>query len=112
MFGTNGTGPAQSATSQAQRVHLGFTVWYLSVPKNQRVHLTGFGTGHLWWWCREEASVVEKHILDEYGTVARWNGTLGVRCFVEVGSLRSCYRTGTSFMGRRPQGYPPYPAEL
>jgi hypothetical protein len=37
------------------------------------------GIGHLWWWQSEEAGVVEKRLLEEYGTVARWNGALGVR---------------------------------
>jgi hypothetical protein len=41
--------------------------------------LTDSGTGHLWWWQHEEGTVVEKRLLEEYGTVARWNGTLGVR---------------------------------
>ena len=36
------------------------------------------GTGHLWFWQCEEASVVEKRLLEEYGGVARWNGLLGV----------------------------------
>jgi hypothetical protein len=60
--------------------------WYSISPSssNKKVRLTGFATGHLWWWQHEEASVLEKHILDEYGTVARWNGTLGVRFFLEM----------------------------
>jgi hypothetical protein len=36
------------------------------------------GTGHRWWWNCEEAGVVEKGILEEHGTIARWNGLLGV----------------------------------
>jgi hypothetical protein len=42
--------------------------------------LTGFKTGHAWWWESEEVAVVEKKILEEHGTIARWNGSLGV-CF-------------------------------
>ena len=51
------------------------------VPVGRRSHLTDFGTGHTWWWQREEFGVVDKMILDEYGTVARWNGSLGVHSF-------------------------------
>ena len=36
------------------------------------------GTGHRWWWVREEARIVEKKLLEEHGTVVRWNGSLGV----------------------------------
>ena len=43
-------------------------------------HLTGPGTGHRWWWIREEARVVEKSLIEEYGTVVRWNGLVGVGC--------------------------------
>lgn len=37
-----------------------------------------FGTGNRWWWQHEENGVVEKRFLEEYGTIARWNGVLGV----------------------------------
>ena len=50
----------------------------------RRHHLTGSGTGHLWWWQRQEATVVEKRILEDYGAVARWNGCLGVHFFSAV----------------------------
>ncbi|KAF9787520.1 cytochrome P450 [Thelephora terrestris] len=33
--------------------------------------------GHTWWWRSEEVTVVEKRLLEEYGTVVRWNGSLG-----------------------------------
>ncbi|KAF9778983.1 cytochrome P450 [Thelephora terrestris] len=33
--------------------------------------------GHAWWWLSEEFTVVEKRILEEYGTISRWNGSLG-----------------------------------
>ena len=32
----------------------------------------------MWWWQREEAGVVEKRLLEEYGAMVRWNGFLGV----------------------------------
>ena len=38
------------------------------------------GTSHL-WWRREEAGVVEKKPLEEYGIMVRWNGSLGVSVF-------------------------------
>lgn len=44
------------------------------------------GTGHAWWWRLEETSVVEKNFLEEYGTVARWNGALGVCPFLRSGA--------------------------
>ena len=37
--------------------------------------------GHRWYWQNQEAGATEKHILEKYGTVARWNGPLGVRIF-------------------------------
>ena len=40
--------------------------------------------GHEWWWQREEAGVIEKRLLDEYGAVVRWNGSLGVRSFSTI----------------------------
>ena len=63
---------------QDRRIPLGYMVclcfvylkWYC---------LKDFGTGHLWWWQREEATVVEKNLLNEFGAVVRWNGALGVR---------------------------------
>lgn len=55
---------------------------YLCVPHISNGHyLTDSGTGHMWWWQREGVSIVEKRILEEYGTVARWNGALGVCSF-------------------------------
>jgi len=33
--------------------------------------------GHQWYWQREEGNVIEKRLLDEYGTMVRWNGPLG-----------------------------------
>ncbi|KAF9645980.1 cytochrome P450 [Thelephora ganbajun] len=33
--------------------------------------------GHQWYWQCEEAGAVEKRLLEEYGTIARWNGPLG-----------------------------------
>lgn len=33
--------------------------------------------GHLWWWQREGASVVEKKNLEEHGAIVRWNAFLG-----------------------------------
>ena len=39
----------------------------------------GSKTGHRWWWQYEEVGVVEKEILEQHGTVARWNGLLGVQ---------------------------------
>ena len=35
----------------------------------------------MWWWKGKGAGVVEKSLLDEYGTLARWNGALGVSSF-------------------------------
>jgi cytochrome P450 len=52
---------------------------YIRTPQNQRHYLIYSGIGHLWWWRREEAGVVEKGILEEHGAIARWNGLLGVR---------------------------------
>ena len=51
---------------------------YLYPPYERRHRLTGPGTGHLWWWLLEESKVVEKSLLEEYGAIARWNGSLGV----------------------------------
>lgn len=34
--------------------------------------------GHQWYWQIQEAGVVEKDILENYGTVVRWNGPFGV----------------------------------
>ena len=45
----------------------------------------------MWWWQRAEATVVEKSLLEEYGNVARWNGALGVRSFLESRSWGHCY---------------------
>ena len=56
----------------------------LFVPVNSQCRLTDSGTGHAWWWQREEAGAVDKMILEEYGTVARWNGSLGVHYFPGV----------------------------
>lgn len=47
-------------------------------PSGTGRYLTDPGTGHLWWWQHEEAKVIEKKILEEHGTIARWNGPLGV----------------------------------
>ena len=63
--------------------------WVYGIPlvftlANRRHHLTRSGTGHLWWWQREEVAVIEKRILEEYGTVARWNGCFGVHFFSAV----------------------------
>jgi len=33
--------------------------------------------GHQWYWQRGEESDTEKHLLEEYGTIVRWNGSLG-----------------------------------
>lgn len=79
-FVTNGIAPLPSVTSQGQRTLLGDTV-SLRPPLDQCHYLTDPGIGHLWWWQRKEASVVEKSILDEYGAVARCNGALGVYLF-------------------------------
>jgi len=38
--------------------------------------------GHQWYWQTQDAGAVEKHLLENYGTVARWNGPLGVRSAV------------------------------
>ena len=57
-------------------------VYGISASKqNNQLCLTNLGTGHPWWWQREDAAVVEKSILEEYGTIARWNACLGVRPF-------------------------------
>ena len=37
----------------------------------------------MWWWQREGANIVEKNLLEEYGTVVRWNGALGVRSILK-----------------------------
>ena len=34
--------------------------------------------GHQWYWQVQDAGVVERDILENYGPVARWNGPLGV----------------------------------
>ena len=47
-------------------------------PYTEPRHLTNSKIGHIWWWQREEARAVEKSLLEQYGTVARWNGLLGV----------------------------------
>jgi hypothetical protein len=69
--------PFRSAISQDRRIRLGYTV-YLLTPTNQYRYLKDPGTGHRWWWQCEEAGVVEKEILEEYGNIVRWNGSLGV----------------------------------
>jgi hypothetical protein len=37
----------------------------------------------MWWWQNEGANVVEKSFLEEFGTLVRWSGALGVRCFLK-----------------------------
>ena len=63
----------------------------------------------------QDASVVEKHLLEEYGSVVRWNGPLGV--FFSVipdlwPNVDPILPTGKPFMGRRSQGHKPYSQEL
>lgn len=50
-------------------------------PYAARYYLTNLGTGHQWLWQCQDGTVVEKSLLEEYGGVARWNATLGVRFF-------------------------------
>jgi hypothetical protein len=50
-------------------------------PSGKGLYLMDPGTGHLWWWQQEEASAIEKGILEEHGAIARWNGLLGVSFF-------------------------------
>ena len=80
MSGTNYPAHLQSVTSRGRRIHLGYMV-SPHPPHAIRRNLTDTGTGHLWWWLREEVSAVEKSLLEEHGTVARWNGLLGVSFF-------------------------------
>ena len=40
----------------------------------------------MWWWQGEGANIVEKSLLEEYGTVVRWNGAFGVSSFLELGA--------------------------
>ena len=42
--------------------------------------------GHEWFWQNKDASVNEKHLLENYGTVARWNGPLGVHVCLRLRS--------------------------
>jgi hypothetical protein len=68
--------------SQDRRTHLGYTVSlhpHKSMTFSHRIR-----TGHNGGGC-EEATVVEKRLLEEYGTISRWNGSLGV-CFFSMGS--------------------------
>ena len=37
--------------------------------------------GHEWYWQNSDASITEKHILENYGTATRWNGPFGVRVY-------------------------------
>ena len=67
--------------------------------------------GHEWWWQREEAGVIEKRLLDKYGAVVRWNGSLGVRSFSTICRgeiLTLTYQPGRTLVGRRPQGNSPH----
>ena len=50
-------------------------------PQNHHHSLTFPKTGHTWWWTSDEATVVEKKLLEGYGTIVRWNGLLGVGFF-------------------------------
>ncbi|KAF9779010.1 cytochrome P450 [Thelephora terrestris] len=52
--------------------HRTFSIRDVPGPKNP-----SWIYGHAWWWEAEEVAVVEKKILEEYGTIARWNGSLG-----------------------------------
>ncbi|KAF9785284.1 cytochrome P450 [Thelephora terrestris] len=60
--------------------------------------------GHRWWWQSEEASVVEKRILEEYGAVARYNGSLGEhRLFVADPQAIYHILQGTSYLYEKPR---------
>lgn len=76
--GTSGITPFRSAMSQDRRIRLGYTVSPRLPHAAALQYLTGPGTGHQWWWLREDATVVEKSFLEDYGGVVRWNGSLGV----------------------------------
>ena len=80
MCGINYTAPSQSVTSKDQRIRLGYTV-SSRLQNATRRYLTDLWIGHLWWWQHEEARVIEKNLLEEYGTIVRWNGSLGVSFF-------------------------------
>ena len=71
--------PPQSATFQGLRIHLGYTVTPGSTPLEFNDINSDSETGHLWWWQSEDGGMVEKRLLEEYGAVVRWSGTLGVR---------------------------------
>lgn len=75
--------PLQSATFQDRRTHPGCMVFLDPLGVNDVISCSGIG--HLCWWKSEEVGAVEKSILDEYGTIAHWNGTLGVRTFLGTG---------------------------
>jgi hypothetical protein len=49
----------------------------------------------MWWWERKGASVVERSLLEEYGSVVRWNGALGVRSFLWSQALDHLYANAT-----------------
>jgi hypothetical protein len=51
---------------------------YLSLPYFERRRLTDSGSGHLLSWQCEEASTVEKGLLERFGAIARWSGMFGV----------------------------------
>ena len=54
-------------------------------------HLNDYMTGHLWWWQREGSGTIEKMLLEGYGTVARWNGALGVCFILRSWAVGFCY---------------------
>lgn len=80
-------------------------------PTNRWHSLTKSRTGHTWWWMSDEFTVVEKKLLEEYGAVSRWNGSLRVCFFSGSGGVRSplmpLHRKNAC--GLPTQGHPPYP---
>ena len=78
MSGINGIASLRSTTSQGRGTRRGYMVAMNPVGLKS-CYLTDSVTGHMWWWQREGRGTVEKRLLEEYGTVARWNGALGVR---------------------------------
>lgn len=79
--------------------------------RSKRSHLIDLGTGHQWWWQLKEALVFEEELLDEYGTIVRWNGALGVRFFLISDAVHSSHlrcHLGTTVVDRRPESYSPH----